>query len=564
MTEPDYNLLDEGWIPVLLTDGGVERLGIRDVFLRANDIADLACELPTQNMAIQRVLEAICYRVVPLEDKDDWKELWRQGLPTDEILAYLERWRDRFYLFGGRYPFMQGPDLHTPKGTVSGLETLISDFPNRKPFFTVRHGRAIDCISPDEAAIWVIHGQAYDVSGTHSGLADDKLMKNGKGYGIGVSWCGQIGAVWLLGASLEETLMLNLVPADSGHLQGPAPGSPEAACTWESSEIETGVRRDYSHKGNPDPNGIGIPRLLTWHSRRIRLAGNRRGVTGVVLAQGDKLGPQQMQRFEPMSLWRYSMHQSKKKEYGKDVYMPAKHEPGRAFWRNLPAVLPHVELIEGFDKQKHPKFLQSATLLFHAGLDSSDLDDYPVKFTIEAVGMIYGSNESVVADLYHDRLTVAVALLEDRREDLAYLANAQIRAIEKAANALEGLGANLVRAAGGREKAAGEPGKGPVEGAQDRARERFFAEIDDPFRAWLAGLHEDSRVDAEREAWGKQARGIAQRVADELIEAAPTSAIKGRETGMGYMSTGIAENFFRKQVNKVLPLPEASQNGEKK
>jgi hypothetical protein len=49
-----------------------------------------------------------------------------------------------------------------------------------------------------------------------------------------------------------------------------------------------------------------------------------------------------------------------------------------------------------------------------------------------------------------------------------------------------------------------------------------------------------------------------------LIEAAPTSAIKGRETGMGYMSTGIAENFFRKQVNKVLPLPEASQNGEKK
>ena len=564
MTEPDYNLLDEGWIPVLLKDGGVERLGICDVFLRANDIADLACELPTQNMAIQRVLEAICYRVVPLEDKDDWKELWRQGLPTDEILAYLERWRDRFYLFGGRYPFMQGPDLHTPKGTVSGLETLISDFPNRKPFFTVRHGRAIDCISPDEAAIWVIHGQAYDVSGTHSGLADDKLMKNGKGYGIGVSWCGQIGAVWLLGASLEETLMLNLVPADSGHLQGPAPGSPEAACTWESSEIETGVRRDYSHKGNPDPNGIGIPRLLTWHSRRIRLAGNRRGVTGVVLAQGDKLGPQQMQRFEPMSLWRYSMHQSKKKEYGKDVYMPAKHEPGRAFWRNLPAVLPHVELIEGFDKQKHPKFLQSATLLFHAGLDSSDLDDYPVKFTIEAVGMIYGSNESVVADLYHDRLTVAVALLEDRREDLAYLANAQIRAIEKAANALEGLGANLVRAAGGREKAAGEPGKGPVEGAQDRARERFFAEIDDPFRAWFAGLHEDSRVDAEREAWGKQARGIAQRVADELIEAAPTSAIKGRETGMGYMSTGIAENFFRKQVNKVLPLPEASQNGEKK
>ncbi len=555
MTEPDYNLLDEGWIPVLLTDGGVERLGICDVFLRANDIADLAGELPTQNMAIQRVLEAICYRVVPLEDKDDWKELWRQGLPTDEILAYLERWRDRFYLFGGRYPFMQGPDLQTSKGTVSGLEKLIADIPNGEPFFTVRHGRAVDCISPDEAALWLLHAQAYDPSGIRSGLVDDPQSQGGRSYPTGPAWCGQTATVWLRGASLEETLMLNLVPADSGHLQGPTLDSPEAACTWEGSEIETGVRRDYSREGDPEPNGIGIPRLLTWHSRRIRLVGDRRGVTGVVLAQGDKLGPQQMQRFEPMSLWRYSMPQSKK--YRENVYMPAKHEPGRAFWRNLPAVLPVVEPTEGFDKQKHPKFLQSATLLFHAGLDSSDLDDYPVKFIIEAVGMTYGPKEAVVADLYHDRLTVAVALLEDRREDLVYLANAQIRAIEEVASAAGYLGANLARAAG-------ERGDGAGEGARDRARERFFAEIDDPFRAWLAGLNEDSRVDAEREAWSKQARGIAQRVADELIEAAPTSAIKGRETGMGYMSTGIAENFFRKQVNKVLPLPEASQNGEKK
>lgn len=555
MTEPDYNLLDEGWIPVLLTDGGVERLGIRDVFLRANDIADLACELPTQSIAIQRVLEAICYRVVPLEDKDDWKELWRQGLPTDEILAYLERWRDRFYLFGGRHPFMQGPDLQTSKGTESGLEKIIADIPNGEPFFTVRHGRAVDCISSGEAAIWLLHAQAYDPSGIRSGMADDDQTKGGKGYPIGPAWCGQTAMVWLRGASLEETLMLNLVPADSGHLQGPAPDSPEAACTWESSEIETGLRRDYSREGDPEPNGIGIPRLLTWHSRRIRLVGDRRGVTGVVLAQGDKLGPQQMQRFEPMSLWRYSMPQSKK--YRDNVYMPAKHEPGRAFWRNLPAVLPHVELTEGFDKQKHPRFLQSATLLFHAGLDSSDLDDYPVKFIIEAVGMTYGPQEAVVADLYRDQLTVAVAMLEDRREDLAYLVNAQIRAIEEVASAMGYLGANLVRAAG-------ERGDGAGEGARDRARERFFAEIDDPFRTWLADLDEKSQVNVEQEIWSKQARGIAQRVADELIEAAPTSAIKGRETGMGYMSTGIAENFFRKQLNEVLPLPGMPQNGEKK
>lgn len=38
MTECDYNLLDEEWIPVLLTDGGVEKVGILGAFERAYDI----------------------------------------------------------------------------------------------------------------------------------------------------------------------------------------------------------------------------------------------------------------------------------------------------------------------------------------------------------------------------------------------------------------------------------------------------------------------------------------------------------------------------------------------
>ena len=88
MTECDYNLLDEEWIPVLLTDGGVEKVGILGAFERANDIEDLACELPTQKIAIQRVLLAICYRAVSLEDEEDWKNLWHAGLPTDQIREF--------------------------------------------------------------------------------------------------------------------------------------------------------------------------------------------------------------------------------------------------------------------------------------------------------------------------------------------------------------------------------------------------------------------------------------------------------------------------------------------
>ncbi|WP_423859703.1 type I-E CRISPR-associated protein Cse1/CasA [Arachnia propionica] len=554
MTECDYNLLDEEWIPVLLTDGGVEKVGILGAFERAYDIEDLACELPTQKIAIQRVLLAICYRVAPLEDEEDWKNLWRAGLPTDAIRAYLEKWRDRFYLFGGRHPFMQAPDLRTPKDAVSGLEKIVADVPNGEQLFTTRHRQALKRITPSEAAAWVIHTQAYDPSGIRSGAVGDVDAKNGKGYPIGPAWCGQTGAVWLRGGNLEETLMLNLVPADTGYLRGPSPQSDEAACTWESEVVETAVRRDYSREGKPAPNGIGIPRLLTWHSRRMRLHGDRDGVTGVVLAQGDKLGPQNMQRFEPMSLWRYSQPQSKK--FKEHIYMPAKHEPGRAFWRNLPSTLPVTEKIPGFDKQEQQKFQQSATLLFQAGLDTSELERFPVRIRLEAVGMTYGAQEAVIEDLYHDQMTLAKVLLEEERKELAYSVKQQVLAVEEVAKAVGILGANLSRAAG-------ESGDGAGEGAQKRAKESFFALIDDPFRSWLASLDGNSDVDDKQREWTETARRVAKQVAGELVASSPRSAIMGRDTGMTYMSSGIAENFFNKALNKILP-PINSAKGESK
>lgn len=554
MTECDYNLLDEEWIPVLLTDGGVEKVGILGAFERAHDIEDLACELPTQKIAIQRVLLAICYRVVPLANKKNWKNLRRAGLPVDAIRAYLEKWRDRFYLFGGRYPFMQAPDLRTPKGAVSGLEKIVADVPNGERLFATRHGRALKRITPAEAAVWVIHTQAYDPSGTRSGAVGDDEMKEGKGYPIGPAWCGQTGTVWLRGDNLRETLMLNLVVADTVCLQGPSSQSDEAACTWESDAVETAARRDYSREGNPDPNGIGIPRLLTWHSRRMRLHGDRDGVTGVVLAQGDKLGPQNMQRFEPMSLWRYSDSQSKK--FKEHVYMPAKHEPGRAFWRNLPSTLPVNEKIPGFDKREQQKFQQSATLLFQTHLKTLELD-VPARIRLEAVGMTYDDkNESYVKDLYHDQMTLAKVLLEEEGKALAYLVTKQVDNVEEVAKAIGFLGANLSRAAG-------ESGDGAGEGAQKRAKESFFALIDDPFRSWLASLDGNSDVDDKQREWTETARRIAKQLAGELVASAPRSAIAGRDTGMTYMSSGIAENFFNKALNKTLP-PTNSMKGENK
>lgn len=556
MKNPEYNLLDEPWIPVRLLDGTIADVGLLELLRRTTEIADLACELPTQSIAIQRLVLAIAYRVAPPRDARDWARQWDEGAPTEQMIEYLERWRDRFYLFGGRFPFMQVADLRTAKDAVSGLEKLIADVPNGEQFFTTRHGRALACIPPSEAARWLVHVQAYDPSGIRSGAVGDSQVKGGKGYPIGPSWCGHLGLVWLKGKDLDETLVLNLVPADAAQLRGVESSTEWGACSWEVSEAESAVRGDYSLL---DPSGtprdISIPRLLTWHSRRIRLVGDSSGVTGVILAQGDKLAPQQMHRYEPQSLWRYSTPQSKK--FKQDVYMPRKYEAGRALWRNLPGTLPTVTTVQGVDKQPKQEFLPSATLSFHYQLDNASIETaYPKVMRIQAVGVTYGPQEATFEDIYSDELTLSVAVMRVEHEDLSAEIDRQVRLTEEIARHVGNLAANLVRAAG-------ESGDGAGDGARDRAKELFFSAVDTDFRTWLTQVDgRESARDAGRR-WERSLRQHALDIQAELVRGASSSAIIGRDTGRGYMNVGIAENYFRAALNKHLPLQKTNQEGTK-
>lgn len=412
------------------------------------------------------------------------------------------------------------------------------------------------CISASEAARWLVHAQAYDPSGIRSGAVGDSQVKGGKGYPIGPAWCGHLGLVWLKGKDLDETLVLNLIPAATAELRGIDCSTDWGACSWEDPEPESSVRGDYSLL---DPAGtpkeLSIPRLLTWHSRRIRLVGDSSGVTGVVLAQGDKLAPQEMRLYEPQSLWRYSTPQSKK--FKTDVYMPRKFEAGRALWRNLPGTLPTVATVQGVDKQPKREFLPSATLSFHYQLDNASIQTtYPKVMRIQAVGVTYGPQESTFEDIYSDELTLSVAVMRVEREDLSAEIDRQVRLTEEIARHVGNLAANLARAAG-------EGGEGAGEGARDRAKELFFSVVDTDFRAWLAQVdgHEGARDVGRR--WEHTLRQCAVDIQEELVRGASSSAIIGRDTGRGYMNVGIAENYFRARLNELLSVHNTNQEGTK-
>lgn len=555
MKDPEYNLLDEPWIPVRLLDGTIADVGLLELLRRTTDIADLACELPTQSIAIQRLLLAVAYRVATPLDAHDWARQWDEGAPTEQMIEYLEQWRDRFYLFGGRFPFMQVADLRTEKDEEKTLDAVVACVPKEeKRLFSTRQGSGVAQLSPSDAARWLVHAQAYDPSGIRSGAIGDSRVKGGRGYPIGPAWCGHLGLVWLKGKDLDETLVLNLIPADAAELRGVESSTEWGTCSWEDPEPESAVRGDYSLL-NPlgTPRDISIPRLLTWHSRRVRLVGDSTGVRGVVLAQGDKLSPQEMRLYEPQSLWRYSTEQSKKCK--QDVYMPRKFKPERALWRNLPGTLPTPTMIEGADKQLKRRFLPSATLSFHYQLENdSVVTTYPKLVRIQAVGVVYRSEETEIEDVYSDELALPVAAIRAERHALAVVIDQQVRLTEDVAGAVGTLAANLALAAG-------EGGKG--DGARDRAKERFFAVVDDPFRAWLAQVDGNEDARDVGQCWEDSLRRYALAIQNELVACASSSAIVGRYIGKEYLNVGIAENYFRAALNKRLPVRNTNQEGMK-
>ncbi|TFV58354.1 type I-E CRISPR-associated protein Cse1/CasA [Geodermatophilus sp. DF01-2] len=529
---PRYDLTAEPWIPALGLDGAVHELSPIDVFARSDELVSIGGELPTQGFALTRVLLAILHRAVRgPEDITDWAELWRApGLPVDDVARYLAQWRRRFDLFSTEAPFLQVAGLSTAKGEFSGLEKLIADVPNGHPYFTTRAGRALQCIGFAEAARWVVHAHAFDPSGIKSGAAGDPRVKGGKGYPIGIAWAGNLGGVLMQGTTLRDTLLLNLLPYGE---QSPVLGwgeSDDDLPVWERPLLTAAVEREGASPRGPAD-------LYTWPSRRVRLVGNDAGVTGVLVANGDPLPVQDAFSFEPMSAWRKSDAQAKK--LGRQlVYMPREHHVDRAFWRGLAALLPAgaAQRTGGADTLPPAMSEWLALIQLHGHVPH----DYMIQ--TRAVGIVYGSNNSVVDELIDDELSLTVAVLQSEHRALGLAAVDAVNAAEAAVRALGSLARNLQEAAGG-----------DGAGAADRARELGFAALDAPFRRWVAELGPDSDLIEVEERWHRQVRRIVRGLADELLEDSGPAAWRGREVNQRHLDSARADVFFSAALVEAVP-----------
>ncbi|WP_435193191.1 type I-E CRISPR-associated protein Cse1/CasA [Streptomyces sp. NRRL F-5630] len=545
---PSFDLTSRPWLPVLLKDGSERELSLPEVFDQARDIRRLVGDLPTQDFALTRLLLALLYDALSEPggdmapaDMDAWEELWlSQSAYAAPVAAYLHQHRERFDLLHPEYPFFQAPGLRTAKDEVFSLNRLVADVPNGDPFFSMRRP-GVDRLGFAEAARWLVHAQAYDTSGIKSGAVGDSRVKAGKGYPQGPAWAGNLGGVLLEGDNLHETLLLNLIAGDTPGVHAAKADRP----AWRAEASGPAPALDLGQRP------YGLRDLYTWQSRRIRLHHDADGVHGVVLAYGDGLEPHNRHGHEPMTSWRRSPAQEKKRQESL-VYLPREHDPSRMAWRGMDGLLAGRETgtAQGPDGAERlaPKVVQWAAQLTTEGL-------LPRGYLIRTrvIGARYGTQQSVIDEVVDDGVLMPAVLLHQADRRYGDKAVDALHDAEKAVGALAQLAADLALTVGTDP----EPGR-------NTARDLGFGTLDTHYRRWLRDLGGTSDPEEHRDRWKQEVRRLVTELGERLLDGAGPAAWEGRlvETGKGtrWLNEAAAELRFRTRLREFLTTDHDTPN----
>ncbi|MDR1158675.1 MAG: type I-E CRISPR-associated protein Cse1/CasA [Oscillospiraceae bacterium] len=506
----EFNLLREKWILVMTLNGKTEALSLIEIFRRASELRALAGELPTQDIAVLRLLLAILHAALggrdidgnELPDNEDdkidgafalWGALWDRGaFPCERIERYLEKYEERFWLFHDETPFYQAKvvdmiDEVFGPFPVSKLIGELAESENKPRLFPPRSGDGKVSITYAEAARWLIYFVAYAES-------FGKLEQHGKKHGdpgtAGTGWLGKFGQIYATGDNFFETLVLNFVLLDNG--------SP-----WNEEKPAWLEQRTREHRSIRTPDNLS--ELYTLQSRLVLLKQQNGHVVSYRFVSGDFCSP--VNAFvEPMAAW---YHSNKDKKNAPPEYSPRRHHASRQLWRDYSA------LIAPIDGARRPGVISWLAYL----KDQGTLDKAVISFG--TTGIKYGSMQAAVTDTFADSLTFNMALLvrlDGGQEGWGYRIIDELEVTEKWAYAVGELAAKIAKASGG--DGAGE---------RDSAREQAYFRLDMPFRRWLESIDpKQDDMDNKSYEWRETAQRIVRRLGEELFSAAGMKAFVGR------------------------------------
>lgn len=205
-----FNLIDEDWIPV--ADHGRVSLGK----LFSNPQYRSLGGNPVQKIAVLKLLLAIAQAAATPEDDGEWQALGAAGL-AQRCLAYVERWRENFYLYGER-PFLQVPAIAAARVQQFGAVVPEVSTGNTTVLSQLQNQRDLD---DAERAILLLTLMGFALSGKktdnsvvlspgYGGKRNDKGKPSTSKPGPGVGHMGFLHT-FLAGSSLQQSLWLNLL-----------------------------------------------------------------------------------------------------------------------------------------------------------------------------------------------------------------------------------------------------------------------------------------------------------------------------------------------------------------
>jgi CRISPR system Cascade subunit CasA len=310
------NLTTDPWIPVVWEDGHHGQVSLADVFRRGREIRDLAVR-PHERIALMRLL--ICIAQAALDgpkDRADWRTCGER-LPT-AALAYLERWRHAFELFGDGQRFLQVAGLRPVRSadsdegnSASKLDLALATGNNTTLFDNGGGGER--SFSPDQLALMLLTYQCF----SPGGLVSD-VCWNGRPTGRSSNHAPcvvkSLAHTYLVGHGLIVSVCLNLLTREDTRVRSIEWGRP----VWEAMPISA------SDTGNACLTYVGrlVPISRTaWLSE----AG------GVLLGNGIT--------YAGFPAWREACATvMNRQKDGQDQWQTLSLSPAKGIWRELPAI----------------------------------------------------------------------------------------------------------------------------------------------------------------------------------------------------------------------------------
>lgn len=535
MNETEFNLIDEKWIRVMDSKCNMSKLSLKEVILDSHKYKALSGELPTQDIAVMRLILAVLHTVysrvdetgndAPLDEDyedaalDRWKALWDKGHFSEKAIGdYFDKWHERFWLFHGERPFFQIKEsdmkiVGQKPLLLSKLNGEISKSGNKSNIFSLYSGEEMDRMSYSQAARWLVFLNSFD---------DTAFKPQGENKNSAtVGWLGQIGTLYIRGETLFETLMLNLALINNDHIEN------DQTPIWEKESIHTSERIMIPFPSN-------LAELYTVQSRRIHLYRNGGEITHYHILAGDLFSKENSFE-EPMTAW-YKDNKSKNV-----VFKPKGHEYPTQMWREFSALY-------------NKKGSECAGIIIWYKKYLSKILGRKKILKTAIVSIKYDTSSAhKVLNYFSDSLIMHSELLSDLGDDWRNTIELEIEKCSELAKAIGYLAQNLYVASGGsnskKDKHYNEiPGN---------AQAQLYYRLDIPFREWLRSVDPEcedgkQRFEKQRE-WQDVAKEIANNYAKELVSKTDDTALVGHMIDKKLYSSANAMNTFNGQVNKIYP-----------